>query len=119
MIWLWTILCIVGLYVLASIVLPMLTLIVISFPLIQIGRWIKPLQLLMWFISRYLGFLAEGLVLLFLTAFASGVWDVYAPALYVVDVILLLQLFNTLYQFDVMCYSSQSGPWAIAREGSL
>ena len=70
----------------------------------------------MWFLSRYIGLIVDVAILVYLTFVAAEHFDVWTPGLYIYDAILALQLFNTLYQFDMRLFVTQSGPWSSDEE---
>jgi hypothetical protein len=108
--WLWTILLLVGFYIAVNVVMPFTSLLV-TFPFIALGRAVSWLRVPMWFAGRYVAFAFDVAIIVYLTALASDRLDVWAPALWLVNAALLFGLFKTLYDFDIMCFARQSGPW--------
>lgn len=111
MAWLWTLIAAVISYVVITVPFSFIGLF-LALPIIQIGRVIKPLRIPMWFLSRYGVFALEVGVTIWLTLLAGGFFDILTTPLLVINALVLLGVFNTLYQFDMRLFASQSGPWA-------
>jgi hypothetical protein len=112
MVILWTLIATVITFILGYVVLPLIggvatmAVMMVLRPISKMGSY---------FISRYAVFVAEMYAYVLAVEYIGEHISAWMVLPWIAFAYCAFASFNTLFQFDVMCYRSQSGIWAIAR----
>jgi hypothetical protein len=110
-----TILAALAAVVLIEFIFPFITFL-LMLPFSAIGRRVRRLMPIMWFIGRYGGWLSEVALSVWLTFWAVDRFGVAPIPVFIVEGICLFHTLAVVYVFDAQLFSSMSGVWSIACE---